>query len=101
MSDADNAKRNMLRERLSFSNLDRWKSQRSLVEEAATSERLNLRILRPPVSIENLIEGKTSGSPGSRSSIDLQKIRRVVFSALTYPSLPLKELGKIVPEETL
>ena len=86
MSDFDVTKRNKLRERLSFSNLDRWKSnlevtstQRPLVEKAAMIERLNLRNLRPP--------------------IDIQKIRRVVFSALTYPSLPLKELGQIVPED--
>ena len=89
MTDSDLTKRNKLRERLSFSNLDRWKSnlvtstQRSLVEKTAKT--------RPPVSIE------TSGKTGSRTSIDVQKIRRVVFSALTYPSLPLKELGKIVP----
>jgi len=100
MSDSDVTKRNKLRERLSFSNLERWKSnleitstQRSLVEKAAMTERLNLRNLRPPVSID------TSGLTGSRTSIDIQKIRRVVFSALTYPSLPLKELGKFVPED--
>ena len=86
--------------------MERWKShleitstQRPLVEEPAVSERLNLRNPRPPVSTQSLIQGKTSVSPGSRSSIDLQKIRRVVFSALTYPSLPLKEFGKIVLED--
>ena len=66
------------------------------MEESSSRERLNSQNIGPPVSVGNLIQGKTSGQPDSRSSIDIQKIRRVVFSALTYPSLPLKELGNIV-----
>ena len=102
--------RNKLRERLSFSNLERWKShpeststQGSLVEEAAMRKRINLPNTNPPVSIENLIQGKTSGptrvSSSSRLTTDIQKIRRVVFSPFNYPSLPLEELGTIQPED--
>ena len=105
-SNSDVTKRKKLRARLSFSNLDRWNSHleitstpRSLVEEAAMRERKNFQNIRPPVSIENLIQGKTSVPTSSMT--DIQKIRRVVFSPFNYPSLPLKELGRIVPSVEL
>lgn len=103
-SNSDVTERKKLRARLSFSNLDSWNSHleitstpRSLVEEAAMRERKNFQKIRPHVSIENLIQGKTSVSTSSMT--DIQKIRRVVFSPFNYPSLPLKELGRIVPED--
>ena len=103
-SNSDVTERKKLRARLSFSNLDSWNSHleitstpRSLVEEAAMRERKNFQKNQQHVSIENLIQGKTSVPTSSMT--DIQKIRRVVFSPFNYPSLPLKELGRIVPED--